>query len=936
MSRITFTKEIVQDAQRLVEQLNLMMTQVDSVSKPVNALRAQVTNINNTITGMGVVKIQNNAGSLIGARDTLQFLNGSLISWNIIDDPVNARVQIAPIVSGAHDLTAGTSLQITAGTGVGAVLQNLTLNTIQGIRTSDSPTFAGIFLTGMEIIFGGNTIRMFDATNTFYSSFSLATLTANRGLTIPNVTGVIATVDGGQTFTVANWQATPIGIAYGGTGQATTVLGFNALSPLTTKGDVLGHDGTNNVRLGVGTNGYVLSANSAEVTGLKWIAMSAGSPLTTKGDIFVYSTVDDRLPVGTDTYILSADSTTATGLKWIAPSGASSHDVLSATHTDTLTASVVRGDLIVGNLTPKWSRLAIGTVGQIVQSDGTDVTWHTIVDADIPDILTITKISNLTSNGFVKTSAGDGTLSVDTSTYLTGNQTITLTGDVTGSGATSIATTYTGVVPVNKGGTNLTSYTIGDLLYASAATTLAGLVDVTVGQVLMSGGVATAPAYTANPLISGYTRIGSTSVPANTTAGDLTVNRFNIGNTAFTTDNVWTVIASTTQTAAGAISPLYAEVTFNPASASSSEIRALNFEIRSAGANTLTTGMEGGYFIHRMGSSGSIGTVIGVFGCGFFGSTSTNFGTVTKVVGGRFQSVNHFTNNPTGTIATAVGLEIPVAVRGGTNLAITTAIGLNVGNESLGSSTNIAILVGAVGTAGNWSIYNNNGNANYFYGMLKLSAAGAPTASIHIGTNGTIGHIRMDGIAGNPASPTDGDHWYNSTQESHRFRATVGTQGLVGLVYAAPDTSNTVSNTTTETDFDNNYTLPASSLTVGKSIRVRASGVWGQINGTVQFKVYIGANAVYDSGAMTLTPSGSEAWWVEADTTIRTTGSSGVGRGCGFAIMGINRMQVAANTDSDVIINTTTTAIVKVAVKFNTANAGNTAKMTNLTIEVLD
>lgn len=53
----------------------------------------------------------------------------------------------------------------------------------------------------------------------------------------------------------------------------------------------------------------------------------------------------------------------------------------------------------------------------------------------------ISTLSNLTSNGFVKTSGSNGTLSVDTNTYLTGNQTITLTGDVTGSGATSITTT---------------------------------------------------------------------------------------------------------------------------------------------------------------------------------------------------------------------------------------------------------------------------------------------------------------------------------------------------------------------------------------------------------------------------------------------------------------------------------------------------------------
>ena len=53
----------------------------------------------------------------------------------------------------------------------------------------------------------------------------------------------------------------------------------------------------------------------------------------------------------------------------------------------------------------------------------------------------ITVLSNLTTNGFVKTSGGNGTLSVDTSTYLTGNETITLSGDVSGSGATAITTT---------------------------------------------------------------------------------------------------------------------------------------------------------------------------------------------------------------------------------------------------------------------------------------------------------------------------------------------------------------------------------------------------------------------------------------------------------------------------------------------------------------
>ena len=48
-------------------------------------------------------------------------------------------------------------------------------------------------------------------------------------------------------------------------------------------------------------------------------------------------------------------------------------------------------------------------------------------------------------------------------------------------------------VPVNLGGTNLTSYAIGDTLYASGATTLSKLALGTQGQVLTAG--ATGPVW---------------------------------------------------------------------------------------------------------------------------------------------------------------------------------------------------------------------------------------------------------------------------------------------------------------------------------------------------------------------------------------------------------------------------------------------------------
>jgi len=58
---------------------------------------------------------------------------------------------------------------------------------------------------------------------------------------------------------------------------------------------------------------------------------------------------------------------------------------------------------------------------------------------------------------------------------------------------------------VAQGGTGLSSYTIGDLLYASGTTTLAKLADVAVGRVLVSGGVGVAPAWSATPSLTSVT-----------------------------------------------------------------------------------------------------------------------------------------------------------------------------------------------------------------------------------------------------------------------------------------------------------------------------------------------------------------------------------------------------------------------------------------------
>ena len=68
-----------------------------------------------------------------------------------------------------------------------------------------------------------------------------------------------------------NWQGaagyaaggTDVAITDGGTGQSTATAAFDALGPTTTQGDIIYHNGSDNVRLATGTDGQVLTSGGA-------------------------------------------------------------------------------------------------------------------------------------------------------------------------------------------------------------------------------------------------------------------------------------------------------------------------------------------------------------------------------------------------------------------------------------------------------------------------------------------------------------------------------------------------------------------------------------------------------------------------------------------------------------------------------------------------
>lgn len=99
----------------------------------------------------------------------------------------------------------------------------------------------------------------------------------------------------------------------------------------TAKGDVaVGTASGTASALAVGANDTVLTADSAQTTGLKWAAAVLKSFFTQKGDLMTATAASttSRLGVGSDGTVLRADSTASTGLAWVSDVALAEQDAL--------------------------------------------------------------------------------------------------------------------------------------------------------------------------------------------------------------------------------------------------------------------------------------------------------------------------------------------------------------------------------------------------------------------------------------------------------------------------------------------------------------------------------------------------------------------------------------------------------------------------------
>ena len=163
------------------------------------------------------------------------------------------------------------------------------------------------------------------------------------------------------------------------------------------------------------------------------------------------------------------------------------------------------------------SMLAAGTSGTVLKSNGAAApSWSAVEKSMLSTALSneITantdKVSNIPHSGDVTDTGGVLKVTKINNVLLSGLGTGILK-NTTGTGVPSIAVAAdfpTMTAPV--GGTGITSYSIGDLLYASSSTTLDKLASIAAGNVLTTNGTNNAPSYGKVALSGAVTHITGT------------------------------------------------------------------------------------------------------------------------------------------------------------------------------------------------------------------------------------------------------------------------------------------------------------------------------------------------------------------------------------------------------------------------------------------
>lgn len=937
----------------------------DAISGAFNgAVVGNVTgNVTGNLTGNVTGNASGTAGSITGALTGDVTSAGMATTVALVGGQTAANVAAGAVLANAST-AANTFSAIVRRDGSG----NFTATTITANLTGNATGFTGSLggdVTGTQgaTVVGKLQGRAVSATaptngqvlvwvtgNNDWEPGSGSTITsvnASGGSTGLSFTGGPITTGAG-TLTLTGTLA----IANGGTGQSSVAAAFNALSPMTTLGDVL-YGGAS----GAGTR---LAGNTATNRQFLTSAGSGGLATAPTFSLLVSGDIPNNAANTTGTAL------NVTGLVALANGGTG--QTTAAAAFNALSPLTTLGDLLYGGASGAGTRLAgnTTTTRQFLTSLGsaglaTAPTLSALVAGDIPSLDT-----SILTTGILSVARG-------------GSGAGTLTGFLKGNGAAAfttvssitLTTDVTGILPVANGGSGaatLTGFLVGN--GTSAFTTKAAIVLTTD----VSGTLPVANGGSGAVTLTGLLRGNGVSAITGSAQASLTTEVTGVlpyANGGTNASTVWTpgailVVGASTlvqdaanlfydttnhllglggiPTTNGAVSQLYvngssivdayaadptrlfrraAGTSGSPTAVQAAQKLAL-FDVRGRGATVYATARRAGLYAvtTEIWSDTAQGTAW-EFETTAATTTTTAVQWHIDSVGAGFAGVTA----PQVSIDTAGALQ----ARGMSAPAVATSGNGRIYFDSTSKKWRVSQdtgayvdLVGASGVTGNgtagqlayWASGTGLTGSNVLFlnvgsGFLGINQA-VPTRTLDI-----AGTMLLEPAAA-PGSPTNGDMWTDSTRQCFMSRQSGATVALTGTLFTQTNTVTVVS-TTTPTSLVGSgigtMTLPANFWTVSKTIEISLRGyipvavvtapAWSFVikHGSVTLATISSTVPIYpDQGA---------SWEINFTLTCRSTGAAGTVFGQGTVRIGAETTRMLAMTTA-ATVDTTASALIDI------------------------
>ncbi len=231
----------------------------------------------------------------------------------------------------------------------------------------------------------------------------------------------------------------------------------------------------------------------------------------------------------------------------------------------------------------------------------------------------------------------------------------------------------------------------------------------------------------------------------------------------------------------------------------------------------------------------------------------------------------------------------------------------------------------------------------------SLFVVDSSNGRVQIGTStadatATVLVLDTKNTAGDPTG-VDGAMYYNSSLLEYRCYGNGAWRPCLNSTTAntSVPAGNSVTNTTTETNFASNVTIPANECRTGKVYRVTARGVYSTNNITapnITFRLKFGTTTIIATASnSTAINMANRQWTVSADIICQTApGASATVEGQGVvtrSTAAATAVQWEMSSTAAVTVNTTTAQTLQLSIQFSTASATNVIVMRQFIVDEL-